>query len=82
MVAKAERLLRRERDRGLGGLRVAVFGATGVVGFASGVIAALEGAQVTLVGHDGADRVGQSAALIERAVRRDRGRPPTAAPTP
>lgn len=66
MVAKAERLLRRERDRGLDGLRVAVFGATGVVGFASGVIAALEGADVTLVGHDGAGRVGQSAALIER----------------
>ena len=44
MVAKVERLLRAERQRELAGLRVAVFGATGVVGFAAGVIAALEGA--------------------------------------
>lgn len=35
MVAKLERLLRTERSRGLAGLRVVVFGATGVVGFAA-----------------------------------------------
>jgi methylene-tetrahydromethanopterin dehydrogenase len=66
MVAKAEHLLRRERGRDLLGLRIAVFGATGVVGFASGVIAALEGAEVTLVGHDGAERVRRAAAEIAR----------------
>ena len=41
----------------LDGLRVAVYGGTGVVGFASGVIAGLEGADVQLVGYDGPDRV-------------------------
>jgi methylene-tetrahydromethanopterin dehydrogenase len=66
MVAKAERLLRTTHGRGLAGLRLAVFGATGVVGFASGVIAALEGAEVTLVGHDGVERVGRAAAEIAR----------------
>jgi methylene-tetrahydromethanopterin dehydrogenase len=65
MVAHVERLLRRAHGRNLAGLRVAVFGATGVVGFASGVIAALEGAAVTLVGHDGAERVSRSAAEIK-----------------
>ena len=53
MVARPERLLRKQHGRGLDGLRLAVFGATGVVGFAAAVIAALEGARVTLVGHDG-----------------------------
>jgi methylene-tetrahydromethanopterin dehydrogenase len=66
MVAKAERLLRTERHRDLAGLRLMVFGATGVVGFASGVIAALEGADVTLVGHDGSERVRRAAIEIER----------------
>ncbi|HET9018865.1 MAG TPA: methylene-tetrahydromethanopterin dehydrogenase N-terminal domain-containing protein, partial [Acetobacteraceae bacterium] len=66
LVAHAERLLRRERQRDLKGLRIAVFGATGVVGFASGVIAALGGAAVTLVGHDGAARVARSADEIAR----------------
>jgi len=64
MVARAERLLRKQHDRGLDGLRIAVFGATGVVGFAAAVIAALEGAHVTLVGYDGAARVGRFAAEI------------------
>ncbi len=40
-----------------------MFGATGVVGFASSIIAALEGAQVTLVAHRGVDRVIKSAAV-------------------
>ncbi len=66
MVARVERLLKRERQRDLKGLAVAVFGATGVVGFASGVIAALEGANVTLVGYDGVARVARSAAEIGR----------------
>ena len=66
MVARAERLLKAKLGRELRGLRLAVFGATGVVGFASAVIAALEGMDVTLVGHDGPDRVSRSAGEIER----------------
>jgi methylene-tetrahydromethanopterin dehydrogenase len=66
MVAHAERALARTGRGSLNGLRLAIFGATGVVGFASGVIAALEGAQVTLVGHDGAARVAAAAAEIGR----------------
>jgi len=58
MAAKTARLLPME------GQRVAVFGATGVVGFAAGVIAAQRGARVTLVGHDGVARVARSAAEI------------------
>jgi methylene-tetrahydromethanopterin dehydrogenase len=57
MVARLERTLRAAHGRELAGTRIAVFGATGVVGFASAVISALEGAQVTLIGHDGAQRV-------------------------
>lgn len=66
MVARVERILRKEHGRELKGLRVAIFGATGVVGFASGVIAALERAEVTLAGHDGLERVSRSAAEIAR----------------
>ena len=66
MVARVERTLRNEFGRELKGLKVAIFGATGVVGFASGVIAALEGAEVTLAGHDGPERVGLAAAEIAR----------------
>lgn len=65
MVACAEKLLK-GRGRGLSGLRVTVFGATGVVGFCCAVIAALEGAHVTLAGHDGAARVGKSAAEMKK----------------
>ena len=65
MVACVEKLLK-TRQRGLQGLKIVVFGATGVVGFSSAVIAALEGAQVTLAGHDGAARVGKSAAEIQK----------------
>lgn len=61
MVARLERAMRASHGRELSGTRILVFGATGVVGFASAVIAALEGAQVTLVGHDGAKRVQHSA---------------------
>ncbi|HEY8246313.1 MAG TPA: NAD(P)-dependent methylenetetrahydromethanopterin dehydrogenase [Hyphomicrobium sp.] len=61
MVACVERVLRNKFNRGWKGTRVAVFGATGVVGFASSIITALEGAQVTLVAHRGVDRVVKSA---------------------
>lgn len=66
MVARAETLLKTAHGAKLAGQRVAIFGATGVVGFASGVIAALNGAQVTLVGHDGVARVATFAAEIGR----------------
>lgn len=52
MVARVERVLKRNMKRGLKGLRVSVFGASGVVGFASAVIAAREGARVRIVAHD------------------------------
>lgn len=66
MVARVERTLRKEHTRELKGLKAAVFGATGVVGFASGVIAALQGAEVILAGHDGPQRVRKSAEEIAR----------------
>lgn len=65
MVARMARTLA-AHGRTLQGLRVAVFGATGVVGFAAGVIAALDGAEVTLAGYDGAARVGRLAADVTR----------------
>lgn len=61
MVARLERALRASHSRELSGTRILVFGATGVVGFASAVISALEGAQVTLVGYDGIQRVQKAA---------------------
>jgi methylene-tetrahydromethanopterin dehydrogenase len=65
MVACVEKLLKDKKSRALKGLKVAVFGATGVVGCAAGVIAALEGSEVTLVGYDGIKRVGDSAKEIK-----------------
>ena len=69
LVARVERRLRDVHKRELKGLRIVVFGATGVVGFASGVIAALEGAEVTLAGYDGVARVARAAEEIERRFR-------------
>ena len=69
MIACVEKLLRERKQRSLQGLSVAVFGATGVVGFSSAVIAAREGARVTLVGHDGVERVARSAAEIKRRFK-------------
>nr|CAJ01588.1 nad(p)-dependent methylenetetrahydromethanopterin dehydrogenase (ec 1.5.1.-) [Methylocapsa acidiphila] len=57
MVACVEKLLKDKKNASLAKTRVLIFGATGVVGYASAVIAALEGAEVRLVGHDGLDRV-------------------------
>jgi methylene-tetrahydromethanopterin dehydrogenase len=64
MVARLERALRISHHRELHGTRIVVFGATGVVGFASAVIAAMEGAEVTLAGHDGVARVQNAAKQI------------------
>lgn len=61
MVACVERVLKQKHNRSLKGVKIAVFGATGVVGFAASIIAALEGADVQLVAHRGVDRVIKSA---------------------
>lgn len=71
MVACVEKILKDKKQRGLKGLKVAVFGATGVVGFASAVIAALEGSEVTLVGYDGIKRVSDGAREIKRRFDAD-----------
>jgi methylene-tetrahydromethanopterin dehydrogenase len=65
MMACMEKVLRNKFGRTLKGLNLLVFGATGVVGFSTAVIAALEGASVTLVGHDGLARVSIGAAQIQ-----------------
>ncbi|HET6379191.1 MAG TPA: NAD(P)-dependent methylenetetrahydromethanopterin dehydrogenase [Methylocella sp.] len=57
MVACAEKLLKEMKNRKLAGTKIVIFGATGVVGYASGVISALEGAEVYLAGYDGRERV-------------------------
>jgi len=71
MVACVEQTLKTKKNRDLKGLKVAVFGATGVVGFSAAVIAALEGAKVTLVGYDGIKRVGDSAQEIKKRFEAD-----------
>jgi methylene-tetrahydromethanopterin dehydrogenase len=63
MVACVERVLKFKFGRSWKGIKVAVFGATGVVGFASSIITAIEGARVQLVAHRGVDRVIKSAAV-------------------
>ncbi len=66
MVACVEKLLKAKKDKGLKGTKILIFGATGVVGYAAGVIAALEGADVTLGGYDGSHRVQQKAEDIKQ----------------
>lgn len=68
MVARVKQALGGD---GLRGRKVVVFGATGVVGFAASVIAAMEGAAVVMAGYDGPARVSRSAEEIARrfAVR-------------
>jgi methylene-tetrahydromethanopterin dehydrogenase len=57
MVACAKKALRDKFSVELKGLRIVVFGGTGVVAFASAVIAVSDGAKATLVGYDGPERV-------------------------
>lgn len=57
MVACAKKALKEKFDTDLKGKRVIVFGGTGVVAFASAVIATGDGAKATLVGYDGPERV-------------------------
>ncbi len=71
MVAKVEKALEKKFERGLKDTRIIVFGATGVVGFCTAVIAAKEGAKVTLAGHDGIERVKEVAAGIRSRFELD-----------
>jgi methylene-tetrahydromethanopterin dehydrogenase len=57
MVACVERVLRPTHAGSWSGRRVAVFGATGMVGFVAAIIAALEGAQIQLVAHRRIERL-------------------------
>ena len=65
MVACIEKTLADKKKLALKERKVAVFGATGVVGFSAAVIAGLEGADVTLVGYDGVKRVTEAAQEIK-----------------
>jgi methylene-tetrahydromethanopterin dehydrogenase len=66
MLAVVEKTLKAKFDRTLAGAKISIFGATGVVGTAAGVIGALEGAKATFVGHDGTARVERLAAEVKR----------------
>jgi methylene-tetrahydromethanopterin dehydrogenase len=66
MIAVVGKTLKEKKSRELRGAAVSVFGATGVVGTASAVIAALEGASVTFVGREGTERAARHAAEVNR----------------
>jgi len=66
MVACVEKILKKKKGRGFAKTKILIFGATGVVGYSSAVIAALEGADVTLAGHDGLERVQAKADDIKK----------------
>ena len=70
MVACAKEALKDKFSTTLKGKRVVVFGGTGVVAFASAVIAAMDGASSILVGYDGPERVRRLADEARGAVRR------------
>ena len=61
MVACVERTLKNKKQKALKDVTIAVFGATGVVGYCAAVIAALEGAKVKVVGYDGIQRISERA---------------------
>jgi len=66
MLAVVEKTYAAKFGAKLSGARIAIFGATGVVGTAAGVIGALEGAHVTFLGHNGVERVQRTAAEAKR----------------
>jgi len=66
MVACVEKILKKKKSRTFAKSKILIFGATGVVGYSSAVIAALEGADVTLAGHDGLERVQAKADDIKK----------------
>lgn len=65
MIANVEQALLKTRPEGLKGVDVQVYGATGVVGSISAVIAAQAGAKVTLVSHREIDAVEEKARDIK-----------------
>jgi methylene-tetrahydromethanopterin dehydrogenase len=65
LLAVVEKTYQAKFGASLAGARIAIFGATGVVGTAAGVIGALEGAKVTYVGHDGVTRVNKLAEEVK-----------------
>jgi methylene-tetrahydromethanopterin dehydrogenase len=75
MVACVEKILKKKKAKLLGQTKFVIFGATGPVGFTSGVIAAMEGAEVTLAGRElsrvqaKADEIKQRFGLDVRAVQ-------------
>lgn len=73
MVACVNRVLKEKFSTDLKGKEVAVYGGTGVVGFASAVIAALEGASATLIGYDGPVRVRKFSEVIKERFSVDVG---------
>ena len=52
MVACVEKILKQKKAKALGQTKVVIFGATGPVGYTSGVIAASDGTDVTLAGRE------------------------------
>jgi methylene-tetrahydromethanopterin dehydrogenase len=52
MVACVEKLLKQKKGKALADTHIVIFGATGPVGYTAGVIAALEGAEVTLTARE------------------------------
>jgi methylene-tetrahydromethanopterin dehydrogenase len=66
MVACVEKLLVTKKNKTLKGTKFVIYGATGVVGFSAGVIAALEGAEVKFVGYDGIGRVSHGAEEVKK----------------
>ena len=73
MVACVNRVLKEKFSTDLKGKKVAVYGGTGVVGFASAVIAALQGASATLIGYDGPERVRKFSEVIKERFSVDVG---------
>jgi methylene-tetrahydromethanopterin dehydrogenase len=73
MVACVERVLREKKQRALDRLHVAIFGGTGIVGFAAAVICAKQGAKVMLVGYDGPERIARVAKEIGKRFELDVG---------
>jgi methylene-tetrahydromethanopterin dehydrogenase len=66
LVAVVAKVLRERRGEDLNGKRVVIYGGTGVVAYCAGVLAAQAGAEVALVGHDGAERVTRIADSMKR----------------
>ena len=73
MIAVVKKVLREKKNRDLDGTAISIFGATGVVGTAAGVIGALEGASVTFVAHDASNRTAARAAEAKRRFDCDIG---------